>query len=465
MAKSKKVLSNVSKKAIIAYIVIAVIIIGLIVGLTVYYYNKSSSNTPSSPTNSPSPLPTPTPTPTSTKLLTTTPTPAPTPTTSNLDITKSGGWEAWSTTTQFGAGEEDWPSGSNPSLNLPKIMNWGNSGGSALGTIKYSIGNGNVETVPVYGTMGVAIPWPIILSTYPSRTEFLNDVIDSCAGKNNSKCCYIIQPIQKYPTEVKNKGDNHNQDVTNGKGADLNGAGIVSKYGDISNPTSYPAYFCVPYEGCGGDCNKEAPDCFNSCAEYISNIVLTPNFFSTIDTSQLPVNCKPALTIWGNSQNNWAYYNGLDAALLNAGNDPVSISDATENGTNIANIVKNTPTNHVNYCSGKNMHFDVAQNSPLWQMAIKNPISGQVVNMSNSTKATTDITNTMVRFIRVPGNIFGNFDVASFQCGANSWNNHASPCPPGTSGYMSGDINCCCSGSSKDCSVSADGKSCNCNWS
>lgn len=441
------------------YVVVClIVVVAIIVGLVIYFYSKPSQ----------SPKPTSSPTSTNHNLTTLSPSPIPTttspvPTPRNIDITNTG-WYAWSTTTQFGSGDSDWPSGSSPSLNLPKIMSWGNQGSKPLGNITYPIGNGKSETVPVYGTMGVAMPWSIILSLYKTRTDFINDVTDSCAGRNSNSCCYIIQPIQTFPTEVKNNGDNHNTDVSGGKGADLNGDNIAAKYGDPSNPISYPAYFCIPYEGCGGDCSKAYSDCFNSCKE-ISNVVTVPNYFSTIDTTKLDPSCNSTLSIWGSPINNFSYYSDLDNILLKSGNDPVAISNVTANGSNIAGVIQSTPTNHVNYCSGKNMHFDVAQNSPLWQMFINNPVSGKVVNMSMSTKNTTDITNTMVRFIRVPGNIFGNFDIQTPQCGANSWSaGKGGVCPPNTSGYQVSDITCCCSGPTSNCSVLPSGNGCDCKW-
>ena len=95
--------------------------------------------------------------------------------------------------------------------------------------------------------------------------------------------------------------------------------------------------------------------------------------------------------------------------------DAFSISAKTQNGRNINNIT----TKYANYCSGKNMHIDVmvlnnTGGNPYWcdlndsQGDIDNSIS---LPSNGGKKRGGDLTNTMVRYMLVPGNIFGNFNI------------------------------------------------------
>lgn len=478
---------KVSNVKLVIYLVIVVVIL-ILIGIAIYaivnYFTKSGSthtipfltttttqlNTSTLPTTTIPSQPTTTTTTTTTQPTTTTTTttqptttttttqpsgkcqPIPQPTYHNvpadINIT-SNGWEGWATTTEFGSGDGVWPGG-NISLDIAKIMDWGKQANTQLGTITYKTG-ATTEQVPVYGSMGVAIPWPILLNTYAGRTEFITDVVDSCMGRNNSPCCFIIQPIQKFPTEVKNKGDNHNTDVSGGSGASLNDPNIAATH-DSGQP--FPAYFCIPYEGCGGNCNLKTGvgDCFNSCKD-IQNVVLKSDYFSTI-SGQPDNTCLAAYMMWNKSNPNYSYYPALDNDLVNANYDPAAISSYTNYGLGISACSKNpncSKDGFVNYCTGKNMHFDVAQDNPLWTMphdGVKfTPDNGHVINITAGQRE-GDMTNTMVRFIRVPGSIFGAFDVSGgggASCGINAYET-AGGCGDNIPSFYSGDCSkmCCC---------------------
>ena len=227
----------ISKRTLIIISVVIVLgcVIGVIVYFTVFKHSRSGSggggNTPTvgpSPPRPPGPF--------------------------NL-----GSWDGWSTTT-VDTEPNLWPGTElNPytSFDLNKIIAHGN--GNTIGSITTTTPTGT-ETIDVIGTMGVAIPWAIFSSVFKwqSRIEFISTVINSCNGTNDVPCCLIVQPIGKFPDEIRpvsSPSTNSIFDMVNNlcktNCMDISDPNITATY---NNGTKYPAYFLIPFQGCGGFC-------------------------------------------------------------------------------------------------------------------------------------------------------------------------------------------------------------------
>jgi hypothetical protein len=109
----------------------------------------------------------------------------------------------------------------------------------------------------------------------------------------------------------------------------------------------------------------------------------------------------------------------IEKQFYDANDATFAISNETENGIN---MVKALPSsgypNNINYCSGKNMHFDIQRNNdgpllPYWtEIGTSDPSNVIVLPSTGKPNvAPADISNTMLRYMVVPGNIFGNFNV------------------------------------------------------
>ena len=138
------------------------------------------------------------------------------------------------------------------------------------------------------------------------------------------------------------------------------------------------------------------------------------------------------------SSNNYNMTPQIEQKFYDKNYDVFSISSQTDYGRNIN--AKNT--DFVNYCSGKNMHIDVmvlnnTGGDPYWcalnncegddDNSIRLPSNGRKKRGGN-------ITNTMVRYMLVPGNIFGNFNILSSDSSMPKLPIPTNVCPPSGGG-------------------------------
>ena len=431
----------ISKRTLIIISVVIVLgcVIGVIVYFTVFKHSRSGSggggNTPTvgpSPPRPPGPF--------------------------NLRS-----WDGWSTTT-VDTEPNLWPGTElNPytSFDLNKIIAHGN--GNTIGSITTTTPTGT-ETIDVIGTMGVALPWAIFSSVFKwqSRIEFISTVINSCNGTNDVPCCLIVQPIGKFPDEIRpvsSSSTNSIFDMVNNlcktNCMDISDPNITATY---NNGTKYPAYFLIPFQGCGGFCYLPPtpptppptpppswPDCFNSSSD-INALVNNFNYYTNCKNSDgtpihVPINSKQIKWM---SDNKWLMNSTIEQSFYNDNNATFAISDASSNGRNITGAANTSKTkSKINYCSGKNMHFDVQTVSglPFW-CNLNNGIGDKnnSINLTESDGSSRggDISNgTMVRYMFVRGNIFGNFNIL-----ADGGNMPSFPLPtnvcPGSGGGGSG---------------------------
>jgi hypothetical protein len=453
---------------------------------------------PPGPTPKPTPPPGPTPKPTPPPGPTPKPTPPPGPTGKIIQYpqaipanypkkpasaTISGGWTGWATTTQFGAGENPWPSGVSPTIYLdtpplegcttanktgvrsfgglfPAVQKTSSSAnlytnseypfGNYLGTV-----NINSETVPVFGPMGAAIPWTILAQNHPDRIDLIASIVNSTNPSSGSpeKVCYLVQPLCKFPKDILNIDTAKKTTSTNTTA--LNSPDSVATFKDPKTGQEYfsPAFLVVPYEGCGGDGNKTYPDCANSC-DNIQNYIKDFTYFNKTtcsDKTQVDPSCQALcyLAKGDNPSGAWNINPFYDKSVVQQAlyDRPVTkekfaalepqyaffgVTDLTDWGTNIPNIKNVSPfAGRINYCSGANMHFDMAEDAPLWVQAAQNGLN--YGRMSSLTGDSNSI-NTTVRWVSVPGNILGNFKVddANICPAQGTWNLQ---CP---SGYSNG---------------------------
>jgi hypothetical protein len=276
----------------------------------------------------------------------------------------------WGTTTQFGSGDGNWP-GSIPGLNLCNV----------------------IENQP--DTMGAAIPWNFICGLYGSRTNYIQEIIDSANEVNtNSTPCYEIQPINKYGSSNSNEG------CSDGSCYDTNSSNIVASYTNTSGTYEYPSYLIIPYEGCGGNRgwrdsnnNLQNTDVINGCSKVFD----------------LVGNCQPVTVDVGDktcdianymAQNNWnsTLYADSSFADLNIFSPGAGIE--THYGEN-ASAYAAANNNVLNWCTGENMHFDIALTNPLWTL---------INSHSNTIATTTGSTNIMVRWRPARCSLKGKFD-------------------------------------------------------
>ena len=98
-------------------------------------------------------------------------------------------------------------------------------------------------------------------------------------------------------------------------------------------------------------------------------------------------------------------------AAIEPQNAYLGVTDLTDWGSNIPKLADISANNgHINYCGGMNMHFDMAEDTPLW---MQNLGAGNRFNYGRmvSLNHTEVSVNTVTRWVAVPGNIFGNFTV------------------------------------------------------
>jgi hypothetical protein len=416
------------------YLAGIIVIIGLAVFLSVYFtvINNSVSSgsiVPSTVPIYPTSTITPTPQP-----------PAPGPAPGPGGMVQVQEWGGWATTTKDSE-PPLWPGAGTPlSFDLQKILNHGS--GNKLGSIKVSASG---EVIDVIGTMGTAIPWALFskIFGFKTRTEFLATVIDSCAGRNNIPCCILVQPINKYPDEIKPTPSTNsafpmvnNLCTKNSDCMSINDPNITATY---NSGTKYPAYLLVPFQGCGGDCSTLFPDCFNSCPD-VQNVVANLNYYT--QCGKTPANgCQQIKWL---SDNNWIMTPEIEQQFYSNKNAFFAISEKSLNGRNMTAAAASSPNNgHINYCSGKNMHFDVQLldgANPYWcNLAVSADPNNSISLPSNgSSTRGGPIDNTIVRYMLVPGNIFGNFNIL-----ADGDNPPKYPLPtPGCGGASGGSNRC-----------------------
>lgn len=412
---SSKFLDLVKKNQKYLIIFGVVIVLFLVIFLPIYFtvINKSSNSNTGSIIPAPTQKPLPTPTPA--------PTPAPEPPVPG-QIVSVPEWGGWATTT-VDSETPIWPD-TPTSFDLRKIASKGD--GKKIGSIKVGATG---EVIDVIGTMGTAVPWAILASIFgwKTREEMVATIIDSCNGKNNVPCCIIVQPINKYPTEIAsttstNSKFNMINNLCTTKCTNINDPNIVATY---NKGSKFPAYLLVPFQGCGGDCSKEFPDCFNSCADN-QKLVNNLNYYTSCNPKPSPgAGCQQIKWM---SDNNWNMSASIEQQFYNNNNATFAVSELTKNGTNINSAIASSKNpGHINYCSGKNMHFDVQRWSnytnvnPYWcdllvnnmadldnSIALPSPAG---VDSQGNTIRGGNVSNTMVRYMLVPGSIFGAFDI------------------------------------------------------
>ena len=258
--------------------------------------------------------------------------------------------------------------------------------------------------------------------------------------------------MNKYPKELldiySDKAVSNNKKINSNE----NVATVV----DNNTGKGYfaPAFLIVPYEGCGGDCNKKLPDCVNSIEpSTLFKFVGDFNYFNGKDCSDVG-NAKNLCLMANGDNGDWninpiyskskvqqAMYNKPPTPGTNKANSYFAVTDLTDWGTQIPSIAVKQETKHVNYCSGVNMHFDIAENAPLWSQNIDN--GGQYSFDKSVNLIGVNAVNTVVRYIKVPGNIFGEFDLEKPSGPTNCKDNTNYISCPGKGYYDSGTSKTC----------------------
>lgn len=293
-------------------------------------------------------------------------------------VTDSSPWVGWATTTQYGSGENCWGNDHDPTLYLPTINN------------------------EAANRMGAAVPWRNICQNFGTKQNQIQQTVDSGNGKITDKVCYLIQPINKYPDQISGTTDPlyvnsaNLCDPTKGPCTDINDDSIVAVDG---NGQPYPSYLVPIFEGCGGDGNPASgtgADVINDCIESSGNDIHGITCQWGLFTGPL---CAGAKVLYNDG--NWGWNDTLqqDFEKYSA---VLAITPETDYGRQITEAVAKAglPTNHTNFCSGKNMHFDMAITTPYWENRPKGNIA-----------YTTADSNIMVRYKPVPCNYGGNFDM------------------------------------------------------
>lgn len=292
-------------------------------------------------------------------------------------------WEGWASTTQFGSGDPNWGNVA-PLEGMAKIND------------------------PASLRMGGAVPWIELCNHFGSKQNQVVTTIDSASGKNNDKSCFLIQPINSYPDKIKGLSDPlfpaaNMCNTSNGACIDINDAALAA-HDDQSNV--FPSYLIIPYEGCGGNCkvtSGSGADCVNDC---FSGSKLASANADAVNGGECKWNllqnplCAAAKVMYNDG--NWGWSDTLETSLMQY-SDMAGISPATGYGRNVSGAISAAGQGFANYCTGKNMHFDIALVKPYWESDL---------GMGNIAQ-TTGESNIIVRYKRVPCNINGNIDIAS----------------------------------------------------
>ena len=291
-------------------------------------------------------------------------------------MTDPSPWEGWTTTTQFGSGDGPWGDSKNPAENLYYINN------------------------SVKGVMGGAVVWKEICKRYGTKNDQIASVVGSAAGTNSDKSCLLVQPINNYPDKISGLSD-----PLYPAASMCTGSSCV----DISDPSlaavdgtgkPYPNYLIMPFEGCGGNCkvtSGSGPDCINDC---VAGDLNSYGVNCQWDKMTNPL-CGAAKVLYDGG--NWGW-NDTIKANFEQYSDMTAIDPRTEYGRNISNAIKGAGEDFANYCSGQNMHIDMAEDTPYWMNLPKNTNSNGIAYLTGDS-------NIMMRYKRVPCNYFGNINI------------------------------------------------------
>lgn len=301
-------------------------------------------------------------------------------------VTDTQPWEGWATTTEFGSGDGPWGD-KDPAEDLSLIND------------------------PKKGIMGGAIPWKELCNRYGTKEKQVESVVGSAAGTNSDKSCFLVQPINKYPDQISGLTDPlfpaaSMCDSSKGPCTDINDPSLAAV---DKNGNTYPSYLVMPFEGCGGNCkvtSGSGPDCINDC---VSGDAASYGVNCQWDKLTNPL-CAAAKVMYDGG--NWGW-NDTIKANLEQYSDITAIDPRTDYGRNIMNTIKGLNEDHANYCTGQNMHLDMALVDPYWMSLPK----------GNIAYLTAD-SNIMLRYKRVPCNYFGNVDI-------NVPASTSTPCPDG----------------------------------
>ena len=170
------------------------------------------------------------------------------------------GWHGWATTTNDPGDVSNpfCPTYTYKSYPLPSdIINnpdkWGKTTGSA------------------------ALPWSWICKVFKNKDGFCSNYVKGTgenSGPKKEGQCLLFQIINKYPDELKDINDpyfKNKYDFSKGntKAVSIQSDDIRAKYKDPDdgNLKNIPTYKLFLFNGCGGFCKGNSPDCFNSCSQ------------------------------------------------------------------------------------------------------------------------------------------------------------------------------------------------------
>lgn len=331
----------------------------------------------------------------------------------NTCVTDTSPWEGWATTTQFGSGDPTW------------------------GNVDPLEGLANIND-DAAKRMGGAVPWIELCTKYGSKQNQVQTTVDSAAGKNSVKACYLVQPINKYPDQISGITDPlfpnaPRCDPTKGTCTDINDPSLQAT---DSTGKPFDTFLIVPFEGCGGDCNVttgSGADCINDC---VASGNATYAFEDSINGGLCQWNklqnpmCDAAKVLYNDG--NWGWNSTIQNNFLKYSR-PLAISPGTDYGRD---ITKAAGTGHANFCTGQNMHLDMADTTPYWT---NNP------NGMGDIAQTSANTNILLRYKRVPCNYYGNVDINAplskdIECPKGyTWTNLKDACNPGETRLNPGD--------------------------
>jgi hypothetical protein len=243
--------------------------------------------------------------------------------------------------------------------------------------------------------MGAAVPWRYYYKWYGGKKQQIEAVGKSAEGDPDSKpACFLAQPINVLANKIKGNTDETQSFCDGSDCIDINDDKIAATQ---SNGQPYPKYLIMPFEGCGGDGKGNIPDLSNSCfgAPGLSSTQLISylNDGNYADANTVP-QCAGMYALWDNGK--WDWNDNVKNNFLKY-SMPLGVSKESEYG-------KKSGTQHLNWCSGQNMHFDIGMDTPLWED----------LGMGNIAQ-TNAPSNIMMRYKRVPCDAYGKIDHTTLQ--------------------------------------------------
>ena len=298
-------------------------------------------------------------------------------------------WEGWATTTQFGSGDGPW---GDPPISIKMINNQEKN------------------------RMGAAIPWRFYFLWYKSKKGEVDAVYGSIAGNNSEKACFQIQPIRKYPNQLTGSTDASVLGIESGGVNNVCKSGCTDINADDKNIAAldsqgnpYPVYLVVPFEGCGGNCYKVA-DCFNDCVGATGNTAaeVVKILNGELCDGSTPSSCAgmKVLANCNKGSATWEWNKTVKTNFLKY-SCPLGISKNTQYGQDVSKQTfrsGGTCDQHVNWCSGQNMHFDIALTNPYWEALNASAKKPPAYTVGEGP-------NIIVRYRRVQCDINGTFKV------------------------------------------------------